>query len=77
LFITSLDSEKINIDVEFRHPNGGSISLEELRAGVPPVIEPFVFEKAREARWLVAGRAAIGTDHQAGDIHGLEVSESQ
>jgi hypothetical protein len=48
-----VDSEKIIIDVDygvwFRHPNGGSISLEELRAGVPPLIEPFVFDKKAHA----------------------------
>jgi hypothetical protein len=49
----AVNSEKLIIDVDYgvwlRHPNGNSLSLEELRAGVAPVIEPFVFDKQARA----------------------------
>jgi hypothetical protein len=42
------DDEYIIIDADYgvwlRHPNGGAVNLRQLRAGVQPIIEPFVFD---------------------------------
>jgi hypothetical protein len=44
-----IEGERVIIDADYgvwlKHPRGGPINLQELQAGVSPIIEPFVFDQ--------------------------------